>query len=262
MISLPLIADEKLLGAVSLYSTEIENYGEEHMRLLETVSLMASDAINKSLKHAETETRAMTDPMTGLPNARSLQIHFEKESARSKRKENRFHLLMLDLDGFKAVNDTFGHKAGDKMLKEISRVIGGQLRDYDFLARYAGDEFVAIIPETDELDISELCFRIEDGIKKFNLPVGKEQFAQVGVSIGTASFPRNGESLDQIIIAADKAMYSVKDLHKRKNEPAGGNLPEMINLSEEDISRFLHIKIFTMTDLSSKLTKAILFQMP
>ena len=189
MISLPLIADEKLLGAVSLYSSEIENYGEEHLRLLETVSLIASDAIHKSLRHAETETRAMTDPMTGLPNARSLQIHFEKESARAKRKENTFHLLMLDLDGFKAVNDNFGHKAGDQMLKEVARVIGEQLREYDFLARYAGDEFVAIIPETDGLDINELCARIEDGIKKFTLPVGTEQFTQVGVSIGTASFP-------------------------------------------------------------------------
>lgn len=216
MISLPLIADGKLLGAVSLYSCDLEKYGEEHLRLLETVSHIASDAIHKSLKHAETETRALTDPMTGLPNARSLQIHFEKEAARAKRKNTIFHLLMLDLDGFKAVNDNFGHKAGDKMLKEISGVISGQLRDYDFLARYAGDEFVAIIPETDELDIHDLCKRIEDGIRKFTLPVGKNESAQVGVSIGTADFPNKGESLDQIIIAADKAMYSVKDIHKRR----------------------------------------------
>ncbi|MGI9056669.1 MAG: diguanylate cyclase [Pyrinomonadaceae bacterium] len=241
MISLPLIADGKLLGAVSLYSSQIENYGEEHLRLLETVSTIAADAIQKSLKHAETETRAMTDPMTGLANARSLQIHFEKESARAKRKENTFHLLMLDLDGFKAVNDNFGHKAGDKMLKEIARVIGEQLREYDFLARYAGDEFVAIIPETDGLDINELCARIEDGIRKFTLPVGKDQFTQVGVSIGTASFPKNGESLDQIIIAADKAMYAVKDLHKRKSEPDNGKSSDVIDISVEDISQFLHI---------------------
>ena len=241
MISLPLIADEKLLGAVSLYSSEIENYGEEHLRLLETVSVIAADAIHKSLTHAETETRAMTDPMTGLPNARSLQIHFEKEASRAKRKENTFHLLMLDLDGFKAVNDNFGHKSGDKMLKEIARVISEQLREYDFLARYAGDEFVAIIPETEGIEINELCARIEDGIRKFTLPVGRDQFTQVGVSIGTANFPLNGESLDQIIIAADKAMYAVKDLHKRKIEPAVGILPEMINLTEDDISRFLQI---------------------
>ncbi|CAN5803614.1 hypothetical protein BH20ACI4_BH20ACI4_14200 [soil metagenome] len=238
MISLPLFADDKMLGAVSLYSTEIENYGEEHLRLLETICLIASDAINKSLRHAETETRAMTDPMTGLPNARSLQIHFEKEAARSKRKGNNFHLLMLDLDGFKAVNDNFGHKAGDKMLKEIACVISGQLRDYDFLARYAGDEFVAIIPETDELDIRDLCNRIEDGIGKFVLPVGNEQFAQVGVSIGTACFPINGESLDQIIIAADKAMYSVKDVHKRRRELANRKDEDSGDLIIEEI---LHI---------------------
>lgn len=216
MISLPLIADGKLLGAVSLYSMTLDKYGEEHLRLLETVSHIASDAIHKSLKHAETETRALTDPMTGLPNARSLQAHFEKEAARSKRKNSIFHLLMLDLDGFKAVNDNFGHKTGDKMLKEISQVISGQLRDYDFLARYAGDEFVAIIPETDELDIHDLCKRIEDAISKFSLPVGNNEFAKVGVSIGTADFPLKGESLDQVIISADKAMYSVKDIHKRR----------------------------------------------
>lgn len=218
MISLPLFADEKLLGAVSLYSCEAENYGEEHQRLLETICLIASDAIYKSLRHAETETRALTDPMTGLPNARSLQIQFEKEAGRARRKGNIFHLLMLDLDGFKSVNDNFGHKAGDKMLKGIARVIGGQLRDYDFLARYAGDEFVAIIPETDELDIRDLCARIESSIKEFVLPVSYDKFAQVGVSIGTAQFPRSGESLDQVIIAADKAMYSVKDSNKRKRQ--------------------------------------------
>lgn len=216
MISLPLIVDDKLLGAVSLYSHGHEQYGKEHLRLLETVSHIASEAIHKSLKHAETETRALTDPMTGLPNARSLQAHFEKEAARSKRKNSIFHLLMLDLDGFKAVNDNFGHKTGDKMLKEISRVIGEQLRDYDFLARYAGDEFVAIIPETGELDVHDLCKRIEEAIGKFSLQVSGNEFARVGVSIGTADFPDKGESLDQVIIAADKAMYSVKDLHKRK----------------------------------------------
>ncbi len=234
MISLPLFADEKMLGAVSLYSRDGENYGEEHLRLLETICLIASDAIHKSLRHAETETRALTDPMTGLPNARSLQIQFEKEAARSRRKGNIFHLLMLDLDGFKAVNDNFGHKAGDKMLKEIARVIGGQLRDYDFLARYAGDEFVAIIPETDELDIRDLCRRIESGIKKFMLPVGNDRFAQVGVSIGTARFPGNGESLDQVIIAADKAMYSVKDSNKRKNQLINENIEDLKQPSAEN----------------------------
>ena len=155
MASLPLIADEKLIGAVSIYSCELENYQDEHMRLLETVSRIASDTILKSLHHAETENNALTDPMTNLPNARSLQVHFENEVARAKRTGTEFQLIMLDLDGFKKVNDTFGHKVGDRLLKEVSKVMRGQLREYDFLARYAGDEFVAIIPDTSNEAMAE-----------------------------------------------------------------------------------------------------------
>ena len=216
MVSLPLIADEKLIGAVSLYSCELENYEDEHLRLLETVSRIASETIYKSLQHAESESRAMTDPMTALPNARSLQMQFEKELARASRNRSSFQVLMLDLDGFKAVNDTFGHKAGDRLLKEVAKVMREQLRDYDFLARYAGDEFVAIIPETNAEEVKDLCERIEKAVAEFALPIDGEKFAQVGVSLGAASYPHDGETLDQIIIAADKQMYAVKAVRKRK----------------------------------------------
>lgn len=220
MASLPLIADEKLIGAVSLYSCELENYQDEHMRLLETISRIGSDAIFKSLQHAETETHALTDPMTNLPNARSLQIQFETEAARAKRSGNPFQLIMLDLDGFKKVNDTFGHKVGDMLLKEVSRVMREQLREYDFLARYAGDEFVAIIPETPEDTIGELCQRIEAAVLGFKLPIGDGRHASVGVSIGSSCYPKSGETLDQVIIAADHQMYSVKATHKQKQQDA------------------------------------------
>jgi diguanylate cyclase (GGDEF)-like protein/putative nucleotidyltransferase with HDIG domain len=218
MAALPLIADEKLLGAVSLYSCVLDNYEDEHLRLLETVSRIASDAILKSIYHAETETKALTDPMTSLPNARSLQIQFEKEVARADRNGSRFQVLMLDLDGFKAVNDTYGHKTGDKLLRELSKVMRSQLRDYDFLARYAGDEFVAIIPETEDISVEELSQRLEKAVNDFILPAGDGKFAQVGISIGAASYPSGGDSLDQIIISADKAMYGVKSLRKHLRE--------------------------------------------
>lgn len=227
MASLPLIADEKLLGAVSIYSCALENYEDEHLRLLETVSRIASDAISKSIYHAETETRALTDPMTLLPNARSLQLHFEKEVARADRNGTSFQVLMLDLDGFKAVNDTFGHKAGDKLLRELAKVMKAQLRDYDFLARYAGDEFVAIIPETEDISVEELATRLEKAVNEFVLPIGDGRFAQVGISIGAASFPHGGDTLDQVIVSADKAMYNVKTLRKRLRDQ------EMERLAEE-----------------------------
>lgn len=216
MISLPLITDENLVGAVSLYSCELNNYEDEHLRLLETITRIASDAIYKSMRHAETESRALTDPMTQLPNARSLQIQFDKEMARANRNRQSFQILMLDLDGFKAVNDTFGHKVGDDLLREVAKVMRGQLRDYDFLARYAGDEFVAIIPETDEEEIKDLCGRISQAVADYALFVDDNNFAQVGVSVGAASYPQDGDTLDQILIAADKQMYAVKAARKRQ----------------------------------------------
>ena len=216
MVSLPLIGEEKMLGAVSLYSYELKSYEEEHMRLLETVARIASDAMGMSLQHAASETRSLTDPMTDLPNARSLQVQFEKETARAGRNGSSFQVLMLDLDGFKAVNDTFGHKVGDKLLKGLAGVMNGQLRDYDFLARYAGDEFVVIVPETDAEEIQDLSNRIEKAVSDFALPVEGNQFARVGISIGAACYPNHGDTLDQVIVSADKAMYAVKAERKAR----------------------------------------------
>ncbi len=216
MASLPLIANEQLIGAVSLYSCELDSYEDEHMRLLETLARIASDAIFTSVRHAETENRAMTDPMTALPNARSLQMQFDNEIARARRNGTSFQILMLDLDGFKAVNDTHGHKVGDRVLKDIAVVMRKELRDYDFLARYAGDEFVAIIPETDHEAVRELCQRMEASVKNYKLKINDGGIANVGVSLGAAAYPTAGETLDQLIIAADKAMYAVKARRKRR----------------------------------------------
>lgn len=214
MISLPLISDDGLIGAVSLYTTDALGYSDEHVRLVETIGKMAADAIAKSQKHAEAESHALTDPMTGLPNARALQLQFERETARAHRAGSTFQILMLDLDGFKQVNDTFGHKAGDRMLLEIGRVIRAQLREYDFLARYAGDEFVAIIPETSAEAIFELSNRIETAVGQFSLQIGSSA-ASVGVSIGSATYPYSGKKFDELLIAADKAMYFAKAQRKQ-----------------------------------------------
>ncbi len=247
MASLPLIANDKLIGAISLYSRELQSYQEEHLRLLETVSRIAADAIGKSLEHAVTENYALTDPMTGLPNARSLQMHFDREVKRASRNQSSFQLLVLDLDGFKAVNDTYGHKAGDKMLKEIGGVIKTQLREYDFLARYGGDEFVAIVPDTDSNDVLELARRIEDAVVNFTLSMGESGIARVGVSIGTACYPIHGENFDQIIISADKAMYLTKSFHRKKNAATTDKQPAsrpVVSLPEEIVD-FAKVKAVT-----------------
>src|SRR6476661_5294870 len=214
MASLPLFKDEVLLGALSVYSSELEQYTDDHMRLLETVTRLASDALGNAMRHAEAESNALTDPLSGLPNARYLSQRFDEEAARARRTDRAFQVVMLDLDEFKHVNDTFGHKVGDRMLREVAHIIAGQLREYDFLARYGGDEFVALVQEVVGAQVEDLCRRIETAVSKFSLPVGRNRSARVGISVGTATFGLHGETLDQLVVAADNEMYRMKSTHR------------------------------------------------
>ena len=214
MASLPLFKDDLLLGALSVYSNDLEQYTHDHMRLLETVTRLASDALANAMQHAEAESHALTDAITNLPNSRSLSVRFEEEAARARRTGRSFQVVMLDLDEFKNVNDSYGHKLGDKMLREVASLIQNQLREYDFLCRYAGDEFVALVHEVVGLQVDELCLRIENVVSKFSLPVGRNQEAHVGISIGTATFGTDGDTLDQLLIAADDKMYRMKSSHR------------------------------------------------
>ena len=236
MASLPLFKDDMLLGALSVYSVELEQYSDDHMRLLETVTRLASDALSNAVHHAEAESNALTDPLTGLPNARYIALRFDEEASRARRTARPFQVVMLDLDDFKIVNDTFGHKVGNKMLREMGRIIQTQLREYDFLARYAGDEFVAIVQELVGNQVEDLRSRIETAVSEFCLQIRGGGEARVGISVGTATFGVEGETLDQLLVAADQAMYRAKSSHKldkisKKTMPSA----EIIELENDNL---------------------------
>ncbi len=216
MAALPLVKGDRLLGALSVYSSELSNYTDDHMRLLDTVVRLATDALANAMHHAEAESNALTDPLTELPNARCMYLRFEQEVSRANRTKRPFQVVMLDLDDFKLVNDTFGHNVGDQMLREVARLLQTQLREYDFLARYAGDEFVAIVQELVGDQVDELRERIEKTISSFLLPVRSDMYANVGISVGAATYGVDGETLDQLLVSADQAMYSSKSEHKRR----------------------------------------------
>ncbi|HEY9404925.1 MAG TPA: diguanylate cyclase [Pyrinomonadaceae bacterium] len=216
MLALPLVKDERLLGVLAVYSLRPEHYTDDHLHLLDTVARLASDAFSNALHHAEAESNALTDPLTNLPNARALHIRFSEEEARARRNGTSFQVVMLDLDEFKLVNDTYGHSIGDQMLREVARVLNAQLREYDFLARYAGDEFVAVVQDLPRAQADDLCERIERAIGQLSLRVPPDKRARVGISVGSARFGADGETLNQLLIAADQAMYSVKSDHKQR----------------------------------------------
>jgi diguanylate cyclase (GGDEF)-like protein len=224
MVALPLVKDERLLGAIAVYAHRPRAYTDDHLRLLDTVARIASDALSNAMHHAEAESNALTDTLTGLPNARAVYVRYEQEAARARRTGKPFQVVMLDLDDFKQVNDTYGHKTGDRMLREAGRILQAQLREYDFLARYAGDEFVAIVQDLSAEQTAELRERIERAISKFSLHVRGDKHARVGISVGWATYGIHGETLDQLLIAADEAMYSAKSFHKQR--PAGAGAPD------------------------------------
>lgn len=224
MVALPLIKDEQLLGALAVYSMDARRYTDEHLRLLETVARLASDALANAVQHAEAESHALTDTLTGLPNARAMYARFEQEASRARRTGLPFQVVMLDLDDFKQVNDNFGHRTGDQMLREVARIVQAQLREYDFLARYAGDEFIALVQELSPDQTEELSARIENAVSRFSLHVRGDRYARVGISVGAATYGLQGETIDQLIIAADENMYAAKSDHKRQATEAADKI--------------------------------------
>jgi len=225
----PLMRDDTVLGALALYSADLSAYTADHLRLMEAVAKLASDAIANAVHHERTETTALTDLLTGLPNARALRYRFEEEADRARRHRDSFSVLMMDLDGFKAVNDKFGHQAGDQLLRELSVLLQTHLRSSDFVTRYAGDEFVAILQVgADEVD--ELSQRIQRSIDRHDFGFqGAKLF--IGLSVGGATFGIDGETLDELLLAADRAMYA--DKARRKAIFAESN-----SLSTNDLGRF------------------------
>jgi diguanylate cyclase (GGDEF)-like protein/putative nucleotidyltransferase with HDIG domain len=208
VIAVPLLKGDEVLGALTLYSAEVSAYEPDHLRLVEAVAKLAADAIANALTHEKTEASALTDPLTGLANARALRLRFEQDADRARRYGESFALLMMDLDCLKKVNDTLGHSAGDTALRSVGGLLSNQLRSEDFLSRYAGDEFVALV-KIGAVEVRELIHRLQQAVD--NHKFGNDELsAVIGISVGWACFGTDGESIDELLLSADRAMYADK----------------------------------------------------
>ncbi len=214
----PLIREDGAFGALTLYSKTRASYTNEQVRLLESVAQHAATALNNALTFERTKESALTDPLTDLPNARSFHLMLEQRLAECQRLNREpLTVLSMDLDDFKSINDTYGHGVGDRLLAIAAAVIKRQLRQMDLLARYAGDEFVAIMPMA-SVDVARMVAdRIRTAIEAHQFPVRTGRSTQIGLSIGIACFPREGETVEALIAAAGRNMQH--DKHTRRLTP-------------------------------------------
>ena len=185
-------------------------YRDDHRRLLDRISEQAAAVINNSMLFEQTQEDSLTDPLTGLPNTRFLFMHLTRELSRAERLKSEVSLLVMDLDNFKEINDSHGHHVGDRALCEVARVLRAAIRPYDICVRYAGDEFIVVLSgcgaDEAESKRQELQKSIDDVY--FEARPGKR--LPLGISIGAAVFPHDGESYESLLATADSKMYQDK----------------------------------------------------
>jgi diguanylate cyclase (GGDEF)-like protein/putative nucleotidyltransferase with HDIG domain len=210
----PLLRGETLVGALALYCEQGCGYTADDVRLLETISCHAATAVYNALIFERTQESALTDNLTGLPNSRYLYSFFDQERSRAERQGETLVLLMMDLEGFKKVNDTYGHHVGDEILRCIGQIIRRRLRLGDTLIRYAGDEFVAVLHQATPEVVRELKRRVQHSVDEFAYEVRPARMARVGISIGYATYGEDGSTISELMKVADRRMYEDKATRK------------------------------------------------
>ena len=164
------------------------------------------------------ETMARTDPLTGLPNRRAFREALEREWLRAQRYRRPLGLFLLDLDDFKRINDEHGHLVGDQVLRQVASALRGAIRDTDFIARYGGDEFVVLLPETEPVQGARMAQRLIRAVEHLRF-VGVPEGVKCSLSVGMAFYPRDADSPDALMAVADQRLYQAKRARKTAPPP-------------------------------------------
>lgn len=212
-LAVPFEGVNGMVGVLTLYRTDPDAFTSEHMRVMQVITSRVAMFIENALKYREAESSATMDYLTGMANARALSVHLEKELARCERDKSTVGIMVCDLDGFKEINDHFGHLAGDKVLKTFASSVRIVCREYDYAARMGGDEFVVIAPGMTETAMTERSNLLNALAKQAGRDVCGADF--LSLSAGTAFYPADGITAEQLLAEADRRMYAAK---KRQRE--------------------------------------------
>jgi diguanylate cyclase (GGDEF)-like protein/putative nucleotidyltransferase with HDIG domain len=200
MLAVPVIFEDNLIGVIVNVKVGLHQYISDHLRLMTILANQAAVSISNARLIERLAATARTDPLTGLSNRRAFEQALEDRLGAPVAEP--FSVIMLDVDGLKQVNDARGHAAGDAVLKRVASVLTAHLRQADVVTRWGGDEFVLLMPGTDQVGAVSLARRVGGTLRDAEDPAGA-----ISVSIGTASFPADGSSADGLLAAADRSMY-------------------------------------------------------
>jgi len=214
-VAVPLEGGRGVLGVLALYHMEKDAFTKDHLRVLLGISPKIGMSIENALRFRQVESSATTDFLTTLPNARSLFLQLDAELARGHREKHPLAVLVMDLDGFKQVNDRFGHLEGNKMLRDVATALKTACREYDYVARMGGDEFVVLLPGAKPSDADARAAHFRELVAQ----TCHTGLSTIGVSVGTAHFPGDGSSAEELLALADRRMYQEKCQHKTGRAP-------------------------------------------
>jgi diguanylate cyclase (GGDEF)-like protein/putative nucleotidyltransferase with HDIG domain len=214
-LALPLESGDGVVGVLTLYRSQRDAFSKDQLRVLLAITSKLSVAVENALKYDQAESSATTDYLTALPNARSLFVYLDGELARAARQDTDLAVLVCDIDGFKQVNDRFGHLAGNQVLREVATKFRSVCREYDYVARMGGDEFVLVLPR---LTTRAAAHKVEE-LNRITVQAGIDVCGEgvVSLSVGTAFFPTDGWDAEELLAEADRRMYKNKNEKKRSH---------------------------------------------
>ncbi len=213
----PLLREDGAFGAISSVFARAELHTRPNTSgLLESVCQHASSALNNALTYEKTSESALVDPLTELPNARGFYMMLEQRLAECQRMNSEsLAVVSMDVDDFKVVNDQYGHSIGDRLLASVAGVIRSELRQMDILTRYAGDEFVAIMPMASSNMAESMGERMRSAVEEQLFSVRTGTMIGFGVSMGVACFPEDGETTEELLTAAARRMQTTSTAQDR-----------------------------------------------